>query len=115
MVKLPYAMANGGVIDGRDVISEAYIEDVFTADDRKQASWQKGPYGNKLDVFKHYSQQWYVVDDAIAVGIGSYGQYLLFDRKNNVALAMFSTYDIGQDSEKTRQDVLWLVEKARSL
>lgn len=113
-IKLPYAMANGGVVDGRNVISVAYIDDVFTSDDRKQAAWKNSPYGKKLDVFRHYSNQWYVADQGIAAGIGSYGQYIVFNRKTNVALAMFSTYPTGQNFDFAGQDVNWLVEKARS-
>jgi hypothetical protein len=39
MVKLPYAMANGGKVEDRQVLSEAYINDVFSADDAKRAAW----------------------------------------------------------------------------
>jgi hypothetical protein len=49
-----------------------------------------------------YSNQWYVVDDKIAVGIGSYGQYLAFNRATGVAIAKMSTYHTGQNFPQGR-------------
>jgi CubicO group peptidase (beta-lactamase class C family) len=115
LVKLPYAMANDGHVNDRKVISDAYIEDVFTADDAKQAAWKASPYDDHYKVVNWYSNQWYAVDDDIAMGIGSYGQFIVFDRKNRVAVAMFSTYQVGQDVHSAGRDVPWLIEKVRNL
>ena len=112
--KLPYAMAHGGQIDGRHVVSDAYIEDVFSTNEAKTEAWANGPYNELMADVSHYSNQWYVVDDAIAMGIGSYGQYILFDRANDIVVAKFSTFDVGQASQMPAMDIPWLVEQVRA-
>ena len=113
MVKLPYAMANRGKVADRQVLSEAYIKDVFTADEAKRAAWANGPYAQPMPEFKFYSNQWYVVDENIAVGIGSYGQYLAFNRATGVAIAKQSTYHTGQNFAQGIPDLAWVIEKVR--
>lgn len=113
-VKLPFAVASGGTINGKQILSEAYIEDLFTADDAKRAAWKAGSYGDVMESVGHYSNQWYVVDDNIVLGIGSFGQYIVANRTTGVAIAKFSTYPLGQDNEMSPKDVAWLVLQARS-
>lgn len=113
-VKLPYAVTSGGVINGKQVLSQAYIDDLYRADDEKKSAWKAGPYGSKLDSVSYYSNQWYVVDDDIILGIGSYGQYIVANRKSDIAIAKFSTYPKGQDSEMSLKDITWLIRQARS-
>ena len=108
-------MANGGVVKGKHVISRAYIDDVFSAGEKKKAAWMNGPYGEPMKDVSFYSNQWYVVDDNIAVGIGSYGQFNAFNRKTKVAIAKFSTYPTGQDFEMGAKDLAWLIEQAKAL
>jgi CubicO group peptidase (beta-lactamase class C family) len=113
-VKLPQAMAAGGIVDGRRVIAEDYIADVFTADAEKAAAWKNGPYASALPGFKHYSNQWYVVDEDIAFGIGSYGAYIAFNRESKVAIAKVSTYPVNPDFEMAGRDLPWLMEQIRT-
>jgi hypothetical protein len=114
MVKLPYAMSNEGRVGDRQVLSKAYIEDVFRADAAKRAAWSNGPYAKPMPDVQFYSNQWYVVDDSIALGIGSYGQYLAFNRATGVAIAKMSTYHTGQNFTQGMPDLAWVVEQARS-
>ena len=113
-VKLPHAVASGGTVNGKQVLSRAYLDDLFEADVEKKAAWKAGPYGDKLDEVSHYSNQWYIVDDDVILGIGSYGQYIVANRKSGVAIAKFSTYPKGQDYELSPKDVTWLIQQARS-
>ncbi len=113
-VKLPYAMANGGMINEKTVITGAYFDDVFSADEKKKAAWKKGPYAEVMPEVSFYSNQWYVVDDNIAFGIGSYGQFNIFNRKTKVAIAKFSTYPTGQGFEMFAKDIPWLIEQAKA-
>jgi CubicO group peptidase (beta-lactamase class C family) len=114
-VKLPYAMANGGKVADRQVLSLDYINDVFDAGKDKMTVWEKGPYGKKLPGIKFYSNQWYIVDDDIAVGIGSYGQYLAFNRATGVAIAKLSTYHTGQNFAQGVPDLAWIIKQTRTL
>jgi CubicO group peptidase (beta-lactamase class C family) len=114
-VKLPYAMANGGKVADRQVLSLDYINDVFDAGEDKMTVWEKGPYGKALPGIKFYSNQWYVVDENIAVGIGSYGQYIAFNRATGVAIAKFSTYHTGQNFAQGVPDLAWIIEKVKTL
>jgi hypothetical protein len=59
--------------------------------------------------------QGYVVDDNIAVGIGSYGQYLAFNRATGVSIAKFSTYHTGQNFAQGVPDLAWIIKQARTL
>lgn len=113
-VKLPNAMANGGKVSGRQVISSAYIQDVFNPQADKIAAWANGKYAKLMPMFKFYSNQWYVVNDHIAFAIGSYGQYLAFNMKTNVAIAKFSTYPTGQNKDFGAKDLVWLLEQVQS-
>ena len=79
------------------------------------AAWKNGPYAELMNDISYYSNQWYVVDDNVAVGIGSYGQYIVFNRETGVAIAKFSTYSTGQDIETTTKDLAWLIDMAQSL
>ncbi len=114
LVKLPFVMANNGRVGDRQVLSEAYIKDVFSADEEKRTAWSKGPYAKPMPEFKFYSNQWYVVDDNIAVGIGSYGQYLAFNRATNVAIAKFSTYHTSSNFSQGIPDLAWIIEQVRT-
>jgi hypothetical protein len=114
MVKLAYAMSNGGQLGDRQVLSETYIEDVFRADAAKRAAWSNGPYAKPMPDFQFYSNQWYVVDDNIALGIGSYGQYLAFNRATGVAIAKMSTYHTGQNFPQGIPDLAWVIKQVRS-
>ena len=112
--KLPYAMANGGKIKNRTVLSNAYIEDVFSADGPKRAAWKASKYDAAYKVINWYSNQWYAVDKDIAVAVGSYGQFNVFNRKNKVVIAKFSTYPVGQDVKSAGRDLPWMIEKVKS-
>ncbi|NOD36031.1 MULTISPECIES: hypothetical protein [unclassified Ruegeria] len=79
------------------MISEDYIADIFSADADKAAAWEDGPYASALPGFKHYSNQWYVLDENVAFGIGSYGAYIAFNRETGVAIAKYSTYPTNPD------------------
>jgi hypothetical protein len=70
--------------------------------------------GDELKGISHYSNQWYVVDDDIALGIGSYGQHIVFNRNTRVAIAKFSTYPINPVFDMAAKDLPWLIEQARS-
>ncbi len=113
MAKLPYAMSNGGLVGDRQVLSEAYIDDVMSADDAKRASWANGPYAGPMPDVSFYSNQWYVIDENVAVGIGSYGQYLAFNRATGVAIAKLSTYHTGQNVPQGEPDLAWVIEQVR--
>jgi hypothetical protein len=49
-------MANGGVVRGKRAISEAFIDDVFTANEQKKA-WKNGKMGRLLKDISFYSNQ----------------------------------------------------------
>ncbi|BEU05402.1 hypothetical protein OAG1_42020 [Agarivorans sp. OAG1] len=113
-VKLPHAMAADGIVNGKEAISQTYIDDVFTSNPEKTAAFKNSAYGSALPMLKFYSNQWYVVDEDIAIGMGSFGQFIAFNKATNVAIAKFSTYKIGQDFETAAKDITWLIEQVKS-
>lgn len=114
-VKLPAAMAGSGRLAGKTILSPDYLDDIFSADEAKRQAWNKGPYARLNTAISHYSNQWYVIDDAIALGIGSYGQYIIFNRNTDVAIAKFSTYPINPDYDLAIRDLAWLIERVQTI
>jgi len=114
-VKLPYAMANDGVVDERQVLTPAYFSDVFAVTPAKQDAWHKGGYAEALPDIGYFSNQWYVIDGRIALAIGSYGQFIVFNRRKKIAIAKFSTYAQARDLEMVAIDIAWLIRQARRL
>ena len=48
------------------------------------------------------------------MGIGSYGQFIVCNRKNKVAIAKFSTYPKNFVPDLCKKDGDWLIEQVRS-
>jgi CubicO group peptidase (beta-lactamase class C family) len=113
-VKLPYAMANGGMVGDRGVLSEEYITDVFATDESKNAAWKNQYMSGIYKPVTRYTNFWYVVDDDTALASGSFGQFNIFNRKTGVAIAKFSTYPKNADAALFTKDVVWLAEQVRS-
>lgn len=112
--KLPYAMSRGGKIAGRQVIEESYVEDVFAEDGAKSRIWAAGPQARAYGIFDRYSNQWYVVDNDIAFGIGAGGQIIALNRANQKVAAKFSTYEVAGDTGLLRKDLNFLLERVKS-
>ncbi len=110
-VKLPWAMANGGRMGEREVLSQDYIDDVFTDIPVYRKAWDQGDYSAALPGVSYYRNKWFVIDKNIAMGVGSYGQFILFNRANCKAIAKFSTYKHGQDFGTASVDIPWLIER----
>ena len=114
-VKLAHVMANDGVANANRVLSDAYFDDIHQADRGKQEAWARGPRAGLFPDVSQYSNFWYVVDDNIAVAVGSYGQFLVYNRRNHAGLAKFSTYPVAGDPERFAKDLAWLVSFIRAL
>ena len=109
LAKLPYAMTNDGAVGNRQALSQAYIDDLFICEDEHCKTWLKGAYAEALPGINYYRNQWYVLNDDAAMGIGSFGQFLLFNRKTEKVIVKYSTYKHGQDFDTASVDIQWLI------
>jgi len=77
-----------------------WIEDIERNGDRQ--AWDAGsfPYFPGMPI--HYRSQWYVLHGAspLIFGLGSYGQNLFIDRKNELVIAKFSSQALPFDPER---------------
>jgi len=112
--KLPYAISRRGRIAGRQVIEESYIDDIFAEDAAKSRAWKASVEARAYGIFDRYSNQWYVVDNDIAFGIGSGGQMFALNRANRKVAAKFSTYEVARDAALLRKDLEFLLSLVKS-
>jgi len=78
-----------------------WIEDIERNGDRQ--AWDAGnlvPYFPGMPI--HYRSQWYVLHGTspLIFGLGSYGQNLFIDRKNELVIAKFSSQALPVDAER---------------
>jgi CubicO group peptidase (beta-lactamase class C family) len=114
-VKLPFAMANGGKIKNKQVIAEAYIDDLFIDTPKKRAAWSNGPGPALYPTTLYYTNKWYVLGPDTAMGIGSYGNFIVFNRVKNLAIAKFSTWQKNADIDAAQRDSKFLTELIHTL
>lgn len=112
--KLPYAISREGRIAGRQVIEQSYIADIFAEDAAKSRAWAASAQSRSYGIFDRYSNQWYVVDNDIAFGIGAGGQFIALNRSNGKVAAKFSTYEVARDTRLMKKDLAFLLERVKS-
>lgn len=92
LARVGLLIANSGYANGKQIISEAWIDDIVNngSDD----AWKKR---EGMDEFEnmpmHYRSFWYVQKDGdpLVHGLGIHGQYLFIDPKLNLSIAWFSS------------------------
>ena len=98
LARVGQLVVQGGKRGARQVIPEAWIEDVLKNGDR--AAWDRGdfiPYYPGLPI--HYRSKWYVLNgpSPMLFGMGVNGQNLFVDRKNEIVIAKFSSQAMPMD------------------
>ena len=92
----------GGCVQGRQVLSPAWIADTRYADEQCRRAFLASdeatramcpPYQPDCSPSGHYRNQWWVLDPQVGVLLGSgiYGQYVYVDMAANVVLAKLSS------------------------
>ena len=92
LARVGLLIANSGYANGKQIISEAWIDDIVNngSDD----AWKKR---EGMDEFEnmpmHYRSFWYVQKDGdpLVHGLGIHGQYLFIDPKLNLSISWFSS------------------------
>jgi CubicO group peptidase (beta-lactamase class C family) len=87
-----------GVIDGRRVVPEAWIEDTRRADDDCRRAFAPSEYA-ALFPHGHYRNQWWVPEPerGVLLASGIYGQYLYVDQTAGVVVAKLSSLPAPYD------------------
>lgn len=89
---------------GKQVVSQAWVEDIFTNTDTRQAFKENPNYGKmKMDNGKYRSLFWSPTDDLrVVVCIGVYGQMVYINRKTGVVGVKLSSCEtaVAEDDPK---------------
>lgn len=101
LARVGQLLVEGGRNGDRQIVPQAWIEDIFTKGDR--GAWDTGDF---IDYFPsmpmHYRSKWYVLHGAapIAFGLGVHGQNVFVDRTNAIVIAKFSSQAQALDAER---------------
>jgi CubicO group peptidase (beta-lactamase class C family) len=81
-------MRQGGMIDGRRVVSEAWVRDTTSAGSTQ--AWQRG---DMLRLFPNgrYRNKWYQIGNGAFCGIGIHGQWLYVDPSSETVIVKMSS------------------------
>ena len=92
LARVGLLIANNGCANGKQIISEAWIDDIVNngSDDAWKKREGMEEFGNMP---MHYRSFWYVQKDGdpLVHGLGIHGQYLFIDPKLNLSIAWFSS------------------------
>tara|TARA_B110001450_G_C17594832_1_gene470397 strand:+ start:73 stop:1221 length:1149 start_codon:yes stop_codon:yes gene_type:complete len=111
LARVGLLIANNGCANGKQIISEAWIDDIVNngSDDAWKKREGMEEFGNMP---MHYRSFWYVQKDGdpLVHGLGIHGQYLFIDPKLNLSIAWFSS-----DNEATGSNYISKVMSAVKL
>ncbi len=94
-------LLDGGVRDGRRIVSRAWIDDVAAAGDA--AAWDRGDFtGYFPGMPMRYRSKWYVLDGDMPMlfCVGVHGQNLFVDRARGIVVAKLSSQALPMDAER---------------
>jgi CubicO group peptidase (beta-lactamase class C family) len=98
LARLGQLIAQGGARDGRQIVPEAWIDDITHNGDA--AAWDRGDFAHLFPGSPmHYRDKWYVSREAAPMlfGLGVNGQNLFVDRARQIVIAKFSSQDSALD------------------
>ena len=111
LARVGLLIANNGCANGKQIISEAWIDDIVNngSDDAWKKREGMDEFGNMP---MHYRSFWYVQKDGdpLVHGLGIHGQYLFIDPKLNLSISWFSS-----DNEATGSNYISKVMNAVKL
>ena len=111
LARVGLLIANNGCANGKQIISEAWIDDIVNngSDDAWKKREGMEEFGNMP---MHYRSFWYVQKDGdpLVHGLGIHGQYLFIDPKLNLSISWFSS-----DNEATGSNYISKVMSAVKL
>lgn len=110
LARVGLMMAEGGAVGGRQVVPEAWIDDLETGGDR--AAWDAGTLAEYYPgSAMAYRAKWYVdrgPRGPLLFGMGIHGQNLFVDRRLGLVIAKFSSQAIPLDKERMALTMRWV-------
>ncbi|MBI2243123.1 MAG: serine hydrolase [Nocardioides sp.] len=116
LARLGQLVLDGGAVDGRQVVPEAFVADLFAGGDTEAAV---GSQFQAVHPRGSYRSQWWVTgDDHGAIyGAGIHGQYLWVDPSAEIVIAKFGAHPEAVSAgalERNSALMRWLVSQHRS-
>ncbi len=98
LARIGQLMLQGGKRDGREIVPESWISDIWAGGDRH--AWQAGDFADQFPgVEMSYRSQWYVVhgERPLLRALGIHGQFLFVDPDRELVVAWLSSEDAATD------------------
>ena len=91
LARIGMLMAKGGSREGREVIPEDWLDDIWSAGD--EDAWREGDFFEKFDRRRMaYRSKWYLnKEEGVLHGLGIHGQYVFIDREAGLSVAWVSS------------------------
>jgi CubicO group peptidase (beta-lactamase class C family) len=101
LARLGLLVAEGGRHGGRQILPQAWLEDILTAGD--PVAWGEGDFAKYFPGAEaHYRSKWYVLrgKEPLVFGVGVFGQNLFVDPVNETVIAKFSSHALPMDEHR---------------
>jgi CubicO group peptidase (beta-lactamase class C family) len=104
LLRIGQMVCDGGVVDGRQVVPNSWIDDIYSRRDNNIWLKQKDGKGPRLFVNGNYRSQWYRPDQdrQIACAIGIHGQWLWVDRTSRLVIVKMGSHRTVVDTANDR-------------
>lgn len=115
LARVGLMLANNGKKDGQQIISKAWLADVYGSGDKE--AWDKGSFKEFFGPRSmHYKSKWYVCHDQgkLLHGFGIHGQYLFVDPEKKMSIAWLSSEATALDKNSNNK-ILKFVDEIRNL
>ena len=102
LARLGEMMRLGGQVDGRQVVPEAWFNDILTGGSRE--AWSRGEFTGLFPTAR-YRAKWYVPDavPGVLCAIGIHGQWIYVDAEAEMVVVKLSSQPIPADDGLDRQ------------
>ncbi len=104
LARFGLAYLQGGMLDGRQVIPSAWVDDTRLGTDDAERAFLAGPADDDTRGWSMYRNAFWVIQRGeVFSGLGIFGQYCWVHRPSNTVIARFSTYPDALPTETSTE------------